>query len=264
MQRDGTPGEQDLSARVEDMPFSNQYNGFNHQAFAASGADEASAAMTNDPQFDILEWHPAYRSCQRYFLDHAQHDPGTQALAALINICLPFQWSAHPVIGSSSHSPQITGPLPNCNYNPWPRHNMPSPLTRGGGGGPQNWVSLVPYISRLVVTGFDKDGILHGFFGDDWRKGIGPIQDCERRNYLFAAKHGGWRSCKKQYDMDSHETVPFLKPLDRARIEEIEGAERTWSQWLAMEDWMVGPRAPVENTMDERAQNRGGGDREGG
>ena len=40
--------------------------------------------LTNDPDFDILAWHPAYSSCQRYFLDHAQHEPATQALCALI------------------------------------------------------------------------------------------------------------------------------------------------------------------------------------
>ncbi|KAK3109556.1 hypothetical protein LTR53_017065, partial [Teratosphaeriaceae sp. CCFEE 6253] len=73
-----------------------------------------------------------------------------------------------------------------------------------------------------------------------------------RRNYLFAAKHGGWRTCKKQYDTGSgggggeDESVPFMKPLDEARGEELLAAEKAWSGWLAMEDWMVGPRAPEE------------------
>jgi hypothetical protein len=108
------------------------------------------------------------------------------------------------------------------------------------------------------VTNFDNPAILHGFFGDAWRIGILPHVQCERRNYLFAAKHGGWRSCKKQYDAGSgfgsrsgdDESVPFLKPLGDAQGEEIVAAERAWSEWLAMEDWMVGPDAP---------ERRGGG-----
>ena len=97
----------------------------------------------------------------------------------------------------------------------------------------------MPFIRRLVVTGFDKDAVLHGFFGDDWRKGVGPIQECERRNYLFAAKSGGWGQVKAQYDMGSQETVPFLQPPQNIDIAEIESAEKLWSQWLAVEDWMV-------------------------
>lgn len=130
----------------------------------------------------------------------------------------------------------------------------------------QYFVSLVPYIRRLIVTGFDKVPILHGFFGDDYLKGIMPHVECERRNYLFAAKHGGWRSCKKQYDVGSghggDETVPFLKPLEQAKSAEIDAAEQTWSHWLAMEDWMVGPRAPQD---DEPRQERyrGGANRPG-
>lgn len=40
------------------------------------------------------------------------------------------------------------------------------------------------------------------------------------------------------------ETVPFMRPLQGPVIAEIEAAEKSWSEWLAMEDWMVGPRAP--------------------
>lgn len=94
------------------------------------------------------------------------------------------------------------------------------------------------------MTGFDREGVLHGFFGNDWRKGIEPVQECERRNYLFAAKSVGWAKVKYQYDMTPYESVPYLEPLQDVRIEEIESAEKIWSQWLAMEDWMVGPRAP--------------------
>ncbi|KAI2017194.1 hypothetical protein LOZ05_006265, partial [Ophidiomyces ophidiicola] len=105
-------------------------------------------------------------------------------------------------------------------------------------------VSLVPYIRRLVATGMDYPGVLHGFFGDDWAAGIGPLHEQERRNYLFAAKSGGWAAVKREYDIPPLETIPFLRPLQGPVDSEIEAAERSWSEWLAMEDWMVGPRAP--------------------
>ena len=49
---------------------------------------------------------------------------------------------------------------------------------------------------------------------------------------------------KKDYDMSASETVPFLRPLQAPVDEEILAAEKSWSEWLAMEDWMVGSRAP--------------------
>lgn len=113
--------------------------------------------------------------------------------------------------------------------------------------------SLIPYIRRLVVTGFDSHAVLHGFFGDDWVEGIGPIHETERRNYLFAAKSDTWVQVKSQYDMDEGQTVPFLRPLQNVKEEEIQGAESTWSEWLAMQDWMLGPRAPP-NVGDPRVR----------
>ena len=202
-----------------------------------------------EPHFDIFDWHPAYQSCQRYFLDHAQHDNGVQAVCALINICLPFQWSPNPLINASAPLPHASAPAA---YNmPWPRQG---PMTTARGQPPPAWVSLVPFIRRLVVTGMDSSGIMHGFFGEDWRKGVGPMHECERRNYLFTAKSVGWAKVKCQYDMSPHESVPFLKPLQEVQLAEIEGAEKTWSQWLAMEDWMVGPRAP--DAQDEQLDAR--------
>ncbi len=122
-----------------------------------------------------------------------------------------------------------------------------------------NWVSLVPYIRRLVVTGIDLPTILHGFFGDDWPMGVGEMHEQERRNYLFAAKSEGWASVKKGYDgPDPNQTVPFLKPLRQPLDVEIQGAEKTWSEWLAMEDWMVGPRAP-EHLQDPSSSSAGHG-----
>ena len=49
---------------------------------------------------------------------------------------------------------------------------------------------------------------------------------------------------KRDYDMLPLESVPFMRPLQAPIIAEIEAAEKSWSEWLAMEDWMVGPRAP--------------------
>ena len=221
--------------------------------------------LTTSPNFDILDWHPAYESCQRYFLDHAQHEAGTQALCALINIRLPFQWLSNPVTSSNpshlSGSSSSAGPS-TFNFNQWSRPNS-SPAGRNSN--PTSvFVSLVPYVRRLVITGFDKPGILHGFFGDAYQAGITPMQDCERRNYLFAAKHGGWRTCKKQYDMNAEETVPFLKPLQSIRDEEIEAAEKSWSSWLAMEDWMIGSRAPRGSDDGEEQARQTSGYRAGG
>ncbi|KAF2770128.1 hypothetical protein EJ03DRAFT_244606, partial [Teratosphaeria nubilosa] len=208
---------------------------------------------TESPNFDILDWFPAYQSCVKYFLDHAQHEPATQALCALINIRLPYAWVPNPVVSSQAGQSQPAGPGGYA-FGQYPAWGGPGGLPalnrpRNDSPGTATFVSLVPYIRRLVVTAFDKPPILHGFFGDDYMKGIMPHLDCERRNYLFAAKHGGWRTCKRQYDIGSgyggDETVPFMKPLDEARLEELTAAEKAWSGWLAMEDWMVGPRAPA-------------------
>lgn len=212
-----------------------QQRDFSAAASPGFSRGSESRQQVDDPQFDIFAWWPQYQSCQRYFLDHAQHSVPVQALAAFINILLPFQRPQHPIIRSTrpespASSSRSQGPSRST-------HNMP-------GSSAGSFTSLIPFIRRLVVTGFDFPGVLHGFFGDDWPRGIGPLHEQERRNYLFAAKSGGWASVKRDYDMLPMETVPFLRPLQRPLDVEIEGAERAWSQWLAMEDWMVGSRAP--------------------
>jgi hypothetical protein len=113
---------------------------------------------------------------------------------------------------------------------------------------------LIPFIRRLVVTGMDFPGILHGFFGDDWATGVGPMHEVERRNYLFAAKSGGWASVKREYDMLPLETVPFMRPLQGASDVEINAAEKAWSEWRAMEDWTVGPREPGNMSTPNRSR----------
>ena len=218
------------------MAYPGPLNGDAHKQFhfAAYAAHtrhtEPPAQRADDPQFDIFEWYPKYQSCQRYFVDHAQTSGSVLAVAAFVNILLPSQRAANPITSSTTRGPPTPGSMHRPN-NPPPHQSYSS-------------VSLVPYLRRLVVTGLDFPGILHGFFGDDWATGVGPLHEQERRNYLFAAKSGGWASVKKDYDMLPLEAVPFMRPLQGPVIAEIEAAEKSWSEWLAMEDWMVGPRAP--------------------
>jgi hypothetical protein len=220
--------------------------------FAPQPAADPPPHRPSSPSFDIFEWHPKYASCQRYFLNHAQHSAPVQAVASFLNILLPFQ--RHPPTHSTS--PANTTPL----------RTTSSSYAAPAGGSPFHPLpstSLTPYLRRLVATGLDYPGVLHGFFGDDWVAGIGPLHEQERRNYLFAAKSGGWKFVKQDYDMGPMETVPFLRPLQNAGGLEVEGAERAWSEWLLMEDWMVGPRAPAEEGSDG-AREAGEPDMSGG
>ncbi|KAG0136657.1 hypothetical protein HOY82DRAFT_52670 [Tuber indicum] len=195
--------------------------------------------------FDIIAWYPKHQSCQRYFVEVAQHSYPCQALAAFINIKLPFQratGSSNPPTGSTPVRPPLSfGPLGGF-------HPPPSPLAQTQIHHPTmpsyDWVSLYPYIRRLVATGFDAPAILRSWFGDDWECGIGPQHEQERRNFLFAAKSGGWATAKRDYDMIADECIPYLQPFRKISEEELEGAEDVWSGWLAMEDWMLGKRAP--------------------
>lgn len=153
-----------------------------------------------------------------YFINHGQHSVPVQSVAALVNIQLPLQ--KNPPITSTSSTPSSSS------------SSVPATAL------------LVPYVRRLVVTGFDGPPVLHGFFGDDWPHGIGPLHEVERRNFLFAAKSDNWLTVKTSYDMADGQTVPFLRPLQHVSEKEIQAAEATWSEWLAMQDWMLGPRAP--------------------
>lgn len=205
-------------------------------AFADFNRAHEPSQKVDDPHFDIFDWYPKYQSCQRYFLNHAQHSVPVQALAAFVNILLPFQRPPQcPTVRPSV--PETTASSSRSHGHFRPSQTLPGPAAA-------SFTSLIPFIRRLVVTGMDFPGVLHGFFGDDWPVGIGPLHEQERRNYLFAAKSGGWASVKRDYDMLPTETVPFLRPLQKPLDVEIEGAERAWSEWLAMEDWMVGSRAP--------------------
>ena len=161
-------------------------------------------------------------------MDHAQHLPEVQAFASFINILLPFQ--RDPTLQTSRRR----GSNASSEWGP-SSSKSPVPVT----------VSLIPYIRRLVVCGMDIPPILKGFFGHDWAPGIGPQREQERRNYLFAAKSEGWAAVKRDYDMSPLETVPFIQPLKDPTDGELGAAEEKWSEWLAMEDWVIGPRAPT-------------------
>ena len=55
-----------------------------------------------------------------------------------------------------------------------------------------------------------------------------------------------------------------MKPLDQAKLEELTAAEKAWSRWLAMEDWMVGPRAPDDGASVGSTQSADAGGAVGG
>lgn len=207
-------------------------------AYTTSRRSVLAASPSAGEPFDILEWYPCYQSCQKYFLDYAQHQRGVQALAAFVNIKLPYQRAPCPVTSATAHSPHE-----NMSAH---LRGTSSPLYSQQTNAQAQGTSLIPYIRRLVVTGHDTPSVLHGFFGDDWKKGVGPSHEMERRNFMFAAKSESWNKVKEAYDIAPEELVPFLSPLKLATEEEIAAAERSWSEWLAMQDWMMGPRAPVD------------------
>jgi hypothetical protein len=207
------------------------------------------SSRTARPDFDILLWYPKHQSCQRYFLDHAQHLPEVQAFASFINILLPFQRQPNPIYSYSIPNPRRPSSSTNSEWPHTPHNHHHGGSTSNASKSPRpntttTTVSLVPYIRRLIVCGMDIPPILQGFFGADWASGVGPQREQERRNYLFAAKSGGWAAVKRDYDMLPLETVPFMQPLKEPSDGELNAAEEKWSEWLAMEDWMVGSRAP--------------------
>ena len=213
--------------------------------------EASNLGLDSHLDIDLFDWYPCYQRCQQYFLDHAQRSGPVQALSAFLNIKLPFQQCDPSSTSKSStpSAPEATGMTsiattpPPAGMQAAPSSSSPRRATPDSSTSHSD-VSLIPYIRRLVATGMDSPGVLQGFFGDDWVVGVGPLHEHERHNYLFAAKSGGWASVKKDYDITPQETVPFLRPLQGSSDSEIETAEDLWSKWLAMEDWMLGPRAP--------------------
>ncbi|KAA8645880.1 hypothetical protein EYZ11_002047 [Aspergillus tanneri] len=168
-------------------------------------------------QVDPNAWYPQYLGCVQHFLNQGQHSPEVQSLTAFINIRLPCQRLGDPVVSSSGTQPPAAAASQVC---------------------------LRSYIRRLIVTGHDTAAVLRAFFGEEWQAGVGCVWRQERINYLFTAKAGGWASTKAAYDLLPDEQTPFLRPLHNATEEELRTAESRWSEWLAMEDWMMGPRSP--------------------
>lgn len=171
-------------------------------------------SILSDSEFgrvDPTGWFPRYKNCVRHFVEHSQHTSSVQSVAAFINIRLPSQ------------RPELGAPV---------------------SGSTLDFVSLRPYIRRLIVTAQDSPAVMLAFFGGDWEAGVGCIYKQERSNYLFTAKSSGWADTKAAYDISPDEQTPFLRPLRDPSEDEIRVAEGRWSEWLAMEDWMIGTRSP--------------------
>ncbi|TGZ80301.1 hypothetical protein EX30DRAFT_332177 [Ascodesmis nigricans] len=191
----------------------------NHDHFASAQAPS---------HFDVMEWYPAYQQCIQFFVGHAQNLYPVQALAAFINIRLPNQRPPPPTALNSRIS----------------NASMSSDI------GSYDWVSLHPYLRRLVATGFDKPDIMAGWFGEKWQEGVGRLLEQERINYLFTAKSGGWEKTKRNYDSVSDEAIPYLQQLSRVTDRELDIADHKWSKWLAMEDWMLASRSVEDDEHD--------------
>ncbi|KAI9646514.1 hypothetical protein NHQ30_004507 [Ciborinia camelliae] len=183
--------------------------------------------------FDTVTWYRYYQRCHEYFLDRAQHDFYVQAVAAFINIQLPYQKQPYPVNRASAS---------------WSQGNLSdrSQMLDHPPGYPQP-VSLIPYIKRLIITGHDDVRILGTWFGPDWHQGIGTIHEMERRNYLFASKSKEWLDVKKYYDESptAEQSTPYMIPLPNIEEVELRSTDDAWSNWMAMQDWVIGPRTPA-------------------
>jgi len=104
------------------------------------------------PHVDPTEWFPHYRNCVSHFVNVAQHTAFVQALAAFLNIHLPYQKTSDRDTRLSDRSTR-----------------QPEAASRSISSAP---ISLIPYIRRLVVTATDTPSILHRFFGEEWNAGL--------------------------------------------------------------------------------------------
>lgn len=178
-------------------------------------------------RFDVHKWHLHFQSCQRYFLNYAQHTDTVKALASSINIKLPHQ--KHLLFDASSTT---------ASQNSYSRANGPTHARE---------VSLTPYLRRLIATGNDNPETLRTFFGDTWFHGIGPLHEIERRNYLFASNSTNLTATKQAYGISDEETVPFLSTLKGITEKELEFADSSWNEWTSMQNWTLGPRASASS-----------------
>lgn len=171
---------------------------------------------TAEYKFDLFEWYPKFLVCHQYFLDRGQHEHGIQALAEFLNIQLPWHKQPYPVNSAAVATP--------CEYANRPRVEPGYPVH----------VSLIPYIRRLVATGYDDEKILRGFFGQEWKLGIGHMHEMERRNYMFACRSANFVDTKASYDVSPEETVPFLAQLKNVSPSELSHNIAAWEVWMTM------------------------------
>ena len=113
---------------------------------------ENSQQAGGEPEFDIFEWYPQYQSCQRYFLDHAQHSVPVQALAAFLNIRLPFQRLPHPTHAYSAPGTPSQGAAGRS--QPFRVHSPPSPSL------PSNADPCVTLIPVRILNPRKSSGVL--------------------------------------------------------------------------------------------------------
>ncbi|KAJ5469599.1 hypothetical protein N7539_009217 [Penicillium diatomitis] len=177
--------------------------------------------LVDSNHVDTTGWYTHYDNCVQFFINTSQHTPAVQGIAAFLNIRLPYQRSFSALSQDQQDFSSSETHQPNRPY-----------------------VSLRPYMRRMIVTAQDTPPTMSAFFGPDWPAGVGIILKQERLNYLFTAKSGGWAQTKAAYDILPDEQTPFLRPLRDPKEEELRVAEARWSEWLAMEDWMVGARSP--------------------
>lgn len=213
LEAESASGRRNRSAASSGLAVDVDMNANQEQPSKPDGTPGADFATINPH-----DWHPHYMACLQYFVDQSQHSTPVQSVAAFLNIRLPCQYSSNPVFRLSDAQAKAQAPV--------------------------SFISLRPYIRRLIVTGHDSPLVLSTLFGENWQAGVGCIFKQERVNYLFTAKSGGWASTKAAYDMLPDEHTPFLRALRDPMEDELREAENRWSEWLAMEDWMVGPRSP--------------------
>ncbi|KUJ07328.1 uncharacterized protein LY89DRAFT_742963 [Mollisia scopiformis] len=227
---------------VDDVQVKVELDGSNFQEQGRIHSNAQSTRLPSIVSQSLLDWIVEYKSCERFFLIHAQASPLVQAICTYMNIRLQYQKIA--VSPPTTPIPWLPSQPNLCVPHP---QNLPLPHLHTPPSGNSNLqtVSLVPYIRRLVCTGLNTELILMEFFGRGWSSGIGQILQQEEQNYLFAAKSADWHQVKLAYDISSEETAPFLVPLKEATMQKIVDAEHNWSEWLAMQDWMLGPRRPA-------------------
>jgi hypothetical protein len=204
-----TTTEADVQVKVElgGGPVS-KTTGFQQPPASQPLASKPPASQPSDSQSaslqPVIDWFVEYKSCQSYFLNYAQHSAYVQALCAFMNIKLPYQ--KIPIFPQSAPFPW----LPH-GRSPWPPppDNLRLPLLGNlsfppPGNESSQYVSLIPYIQRLVCMGLDDNLNLQKFFGRGWSSGIGTIHENERKNYLKAAKRS-WLEVKLAYDIGSED-----------------------------------------------------------